>query len=214
MQVTLKSVTKNELNEIIDFDNCYLMNAFIKLGIPAEQLPPSLKLNNLDQAILRGDVLDWIFVDNTLAGYYWFEIKPAHLYIAGLAIKPSFQGKGLIQQILVLADKKAKENKLQSCKLLTIPLNGRAVNAYLKYGYKIIQCALASYFEPEYPDSYRFMMEKNVIIEESVAIDHREVLCTNYELMKNLTDRRYIGVKLIRSSNQDNEENKILFEKF
>ncbi len=214
MQMTSKSVTKNELDEIVDFDNRYLMNAFIELGIPAEQLPPSLKLNDLDQSILRSDVLDWVFVDNTLAGYYWFEIKPDHLYIAGLAIKPNFKGKGLVQQILVLADKKATENKLQSCKLLTIPLNGRAVNAYLKYGYKIIQCALASYFEPEYPDSYRFLMEKNLIPTENVAIDHREVICTDYELMKDLTERKYIGVKLIQSSNQDNEENQILFEKY
>jgi len=113
------------------------------------------------------------------------------------------------------AEEKAKEYQLKSCNLLAIPLNGRAVNAYLKYGYKIIQCALASYFGPEYPDSYRFIMEKKLNQKKSnFAIGHQEVICTDYELMNDLTNQGYVGIKLIRSSSQNNEENKILFEKY
>jgi len=214
MQILTKSVTNNDLNDIIDFDNRYLINMLIELEIPKEQLPSSLTINDIEQAILRGDVLEWIVIDNELAGYYWFEFKPDYLYIAGLAIKPNFQGMGLLQRILRSAEEKADEHQLKSCRLLVIPLNGRAVNAYLKYGYKIITCNLASYFGPQYPHSYRFTMEKNLSFQENtgIAIDSREIICTDYELIKNLTDQGYVGVELIRSSNQHNKENKILFK--
>ena len=215
MQIITKSVFKNDLNDIIDFDNRYLINIFIELGISKEQLPPSLTLKDLNQAILRNDILNWIFVDNELAGYYWFELKPDYLYIAAIAIKPHFQGIELAQEVLCSAEEKAKENQLKSCRLLVIPLNGRAVNTYLKYRYKIIQCALASHFGAEYPNSYRFIMEKNLILRKTdVAIDNQEVICTDYELMKNLINQGYIGTHLIRSLNQENRENKILFKKY
>ncbi len=215
MQFVSKSVSKNELNDVIDFDNQYLMNALTELGISKEHLPPSLTLHDLDQALSRKDALNWIFVDNNVAGYYWFELKPSHLYISGLAIKPNFQGMGLIQWILRLADEKAKEHTLNSCRLIVIPLNGRAVSAYLKDGYQIIQCALASHFGAEYPDSYRFIMEKNLLSKEpGTATDSREVICTEYEKMKDLTDQGYVGIQLIRSPNQNDNENKIVFKKF
>jgi len=215
MQFLTKSVSKNDLKGIIDFDNRYLINTLIELDIPKEQLPPSLTINDLEQAILRGDVLKWLLIDNDLAGYYWFEFKPDYLYIAGLAIKPDFQGIGLIQQILCSADEEAKEHQLKSCRLLVIPLNGRAINAYLKYGYKIITCNLASYFGPQYPNSYRFIMEKHLFIKElDTAMDSREIICTDYELMKKLTDQGYVGVQLIRSPSQNNNKNKIIFKKY
>lgn len=213
MRMVSKPITKNELNDMIDFDRQYLINALIEQDIPSEQLPPSLMLNDLDQAILKDDVLDWIFVDNDLAGYYWFELKQDYLYIAGIAIKPHFQGMGLMQKILLSAEETAKKHQLNSCRLLVIPLNGRAVNVYLKYGYKVIQCAFASYFGPQYPNSYRFIMERNLLVKEpGVAIDVRETVCTDYELMNDLTDQGYIGIQLIRG--QNNNENKIVFKKF
>jgi ribosomal protein S18 acetylase RimI-like enzyme len=215
MQIFTKSVSKSDLKDIVDFDNRYLIDVFIELEIPKEQLPPSLTINDLNQAISRCDVLEWIFYDRDLAGYYWFELKPDHLYIAGLAIKPNFQGMGLVQWILKTAEEKAKEHQLKSCKHLAIPLNGRAVNAYLKYGYKITACKLASYFGPEYPNSYRFIMEKNLLSKEhDVPIDSQEIVCIDYELMENLTEQGYVGVQLIRADNQNDKENKIIFKKY
>ncbi len=215
MQILTKSISKNDFNDIVDFDNQYLINVFIELGIPKEQLPPSWTINELDQAILRGDVLEWIFVGNELAGYYWFELKPDHLYIAGLALKPQFRGIGLVQWILHSADAKVKEQQLNSCKLLVIPLNGRAVNAYLKYGYKIIACKFESFFGPEHPKSYRFIMEKNLLLKESeVVIDSLEIVCTDYELMRDLTEKGYVGVEIIRSYHKNDRENKIIFKKY
>lgn len=215
MQILTKSVSKNDLNDVVDFDNRHLINVFIELGIPKEQLPPSLIIQDLEQAISRRDVLEWIFIDNNLAGYYWFELKPDHLYIAGLAIKSHFQGMGLVQWILNSAEIKAKEHQLNACRLLAIPLNGRAVNAYLKYEYKIIACKLASYFGPQYPNSYRFIMEKNLLFKEpDLLIDNRAIVCTDYELMRELTEQGYIGVQLIRSSSQNDKENKIIFKKY
>lgn len=214
MQISTKSATQNDLQEIIDFDNRYLIDVFIEQKIPKEQLPPSLTIKDLENAISRDDVLEWLFVDNDLAGYYWFERKPDHLYIAGLALKPQFQGKGLVQWILHAAEAKAKEQQLSSCRLLAIPLNGRAVNAYLKYGYKIIDCKFAPFFGPQYKSSYRFIMEKELLKKNAIFTNSREVVCTDYKLMRNLTEEGYVGVGLIRAENHDDQYNNIVFQKY
>ncbi|TAK76823.1 MAG: GNAT family N-acetyltransferase [Gammaproteobacteria bacterium] len=212
--INTQSINRDDFAKLIDFDNRHLINAMKEMQLPPQQLPPALTQEELEKAVERNDVLKWVFVDDELAGYFWLEQKVNYLYISGVAIKENFHGIGLSQYILNLAEEKTKELHLSSCKLAVIPLNGRAVNAYLKHGYKIITCVTA-FFGPHYPDSFRFIMEKNLAPDEKASVprDGQAVSCADYTQLKNATDRGYVGVRLIRSESNNNVENKIWFER-
>ena len=215
-KVTIKTepITYNDFVKLIEFDNIHYINMMKKLGIPDQQLAPPLSLIELDDAYRRKDILEWIYSDGDFAGYFWFEKKLDGLYIAAIAILQNFHGRGLGQYILNLAESKAKENHLCLCRLSVIPLNGRALNAYFKQGYKITACAPA-FFGAQYPDTFRLIMEKNLSASEAekVVTDSVVISCSDYERLKNATDDGYVGVRLIRAENNNNFENKIYFER-
>lgn len=214
MKIRTQPVASNEHSKLIDFDNNYLINVMKEMGISDTQLPPSLEPDELEKAFLRKDTLEWIFVNDVLAGYFWFEKKIDHIYISGFAIKHGFQGIGLCQYVLNKAKKIAEINHLNFCRLAVIPLNGRAINAYLKCGYKITSC-IPKYFGEDYPDSFRFIMEYDLSKKNMTYISTfgREVSCIDHEGLKNATDLRYAGVRIIRTGSNSNSDNYILFEK-
>lgn len=213
MKIQSKSITKNDILKTIEFDKYYLINAMKEMDIPSVQLPPSLTKEELESALLRKDILRWLYVNNELVGYYWFEKKQDCIYIAGFAIKKNFQGIGLSKYVLKLAEKTAIKNQVNFCRLAAIPLNGRAVNAYLKHGYRITSC-IEGFFGENYPDSFRFIMELNVHNKDNANdLTHaHEVLCSDYERLKNLTDQGYIGFHLIQAKNNSNFKNTICFK--
>ncbi len=211
--IAYQSVLTSQIPALIDFDRLYLHNAMKKMGIPDQQLPPLLSINELEIALNKNDHLQWIFVNDALAGYIWIEKKVDCIYIAGVAIKPEFHGQGLIQVILRIAEQIANENNLSICRLAAIPLNGRAVNAYLKFGYQITTCVEA-FFGNKYPDSFRFILEKNLLDNETqVYSEQCEIYCYENKKLKNATDNGYKGLSLITSEKFDNIKNKILFKK-
>lgn len=211
--ITYQSITTNEIPKLIHFDNIYLQGELIKMDIPKRQLPPPFTIEEIKNALAKNDDLQWIIVDGNLAGYIWFEKREDCIYIAGVAIHPEFQGSGIIQHILNSAEQKAKNLNLPLCKLAAIPLNGRAVNAYLKYGYEITRC-IEAFFGPGYPDSFRFIMEKNIVRKATQKFsDECEILCSDYKKLKDATDHSYVGIILKRSEDSKNSGNRIIFVK-
>lgn len=211
--ITSQPITLSQIPLLIDFDHVYLRNAMEKTGVPDQQLPPLLTMNELEVGLNKNDYLQWLFVNNTLAGYVWIEKKMDCIYIAGVALKPEFHGQGLIQMILHVTEQIANENNLSICRLAAIPLNGRAINAYLKWGYKITACVEA-FFGDQYPDSFRFILEKNLLDNKMQEYSEQcEIYCYENEKLKHATDNGYVGISLIASEKFDNAKNKILFKK-
>lgn len=211
--ITYQAIKIDEISALIDFDNLYLRDALAKMGIPMQQLPPSLLVDEVKTALDRNDDIQWIMVDKKLAGYVWFQKKLDCIDISGVALHPDFQGMGLLPQILDAAEQKAHNARLSLCKLAVIPLNGRAIRAYLKHGYKITQC-VEGFFGPEHPESFRFIMEKNLSENKNENFSEGyEIICSDYQGLKKATDNSYIGIRIIRSENSANAENKISFAK-
>ncbi|MEO8401725.1 MAG: GNAT family N-acetyltransferase [Gammaproteobacteria bacterium] len=211
--ITYRPLAISEIPDLIDFDNVYLKDVMENMGIPHQQLPPSLTIDEVKESLAKKNDVEWIFFNDVLAGYLWLEKQNDCIYIAGVAIKPKFYGIGLIQNVLNTAEQKAKKNNLPACRLAAIPINGRAVNAYLKYGYKIISCVEAL-FGVEYPESFRFIMEKSLLSKGTGPFtEEYEICCSDYKKLKQATDNAYIGIRLIGSKNQNNLENTICFVK-
>lgn len=209
--IRIQSVTCSELINLIRFDDRYYSDVMKKIGISVHSVL-SLTLVELGKALQNKDILAWIFYNDELAGYFWFEQKPDCIYIASLVIKQSFHGAGLCQYILNLAEEKAKEHHLILCRLKVIPLNGCAVNAYFKQRYRIIEFipGLSGYNNP---DDFRFLMEKNISknLTTIISSDRVAISCGDHDKLKNAIDQGYIGINFARGKN--NFDNKIWFER-
>lgn len=209
--IETKSITSDEITQLIDYDHVHLQLAMNQSGLSKEELAPPLTHNEIIQAYNRKDILKWILFDKQLAGYFWFQIKSDCLYINAIAIDKKFQGKGIVQYVLTLADKIAGEH-LSRCSLSVSPMNGRALNAYLKFGYQIVD-AVSSFFGHHYPNTFRLVMEKSQLNGKKKIIDEFDVSCINYEKLKNTISSGYIGVGLIVSESGRNDQNMIHFVK-
>lgn len=215
MIITSRPIKLQELHDLIEFDRLYLVEKMENLGIAKSKCPPILEYTDLMTAHHRKDILLWLLVDKNLAGYIWRIKKSTHLFNAGAAIKPEFYGSSLSHYFLNLTDEIAKEVGLPIIRTTVIPENGRAVSAYMKHGYSIIDC-LSAYAGPQYPDTFRCLMEKN-LIETTVAktsIDSCEVFCTDEKNLKMMTDSGYVGTGFIKESEIDFAKNKIIFQRF
>jgi hypothetical protein len=183
-------------------------------GVPLLQLAPSLTIHELEEAYIRKDVLAWVLVDNNIVGYFWFEKKPESLYISGVAIKKEFQGQGIVQYILKLAEEYSRKNYFSKCTLSVHPLNGPAINVYLKHNYIVVN-AISSFFGPKYPDSFRLILEKALTTTCKIQYSDKsyDVSCHDENGLKNAINNGYVGINLIKSDNKSNSYNKICFSK-
>jgi ribosomal protein S18 acetylase RimI-like enzyme len=213
-KITTKPISHSKLSQLIDFDTTYLLSLMKEIEIPEQQLPLPLSLDSLEKSLDTHDILEWIFLDHHLAGYFWLEYKIDYLYIAGLVIKTDFHGQDLCQYALKCAEEKALEHGFNTCKLAVIPLNGRALNAYLKYGYKITEC-IPSFFGHEHPESVRFIMTKNLLPSDTTPNDDAGYAlgCIEYEKIKEATQKGDLGVRLLPSETKDSYQNRIWFER-
>jgi ribosomal protein S18 acetylase RimI-like enzyme len=211
--IRIVPINPGELQKLIAFDNQYFINMLKEQGVSAKDRPAEFTVDELEKAFYRKDILNWVFNNDELAGYFWFELKSDHLYIPGIVIKENFYGKGIGQYVLDLAEEQAKETNLSLCKLAVIPLNGRALNLYFKQGYKITYC-LSNFSGSENPGSFHLIMEKNLLgINQVNTISERlTIICTDYNKLEAVLENGYIGTS-ISSQSDNNFENKIGFEK-
>jgi ribosomal protein S18 acetylase RimI-like enzyme len=212
MQIATRPICKNEFSSLIEFDDIYLQKSMNEAGVPLLQLAPSLTIHELEDAYKRKDVLAWVLIDNDVVGYFWFEKKSNSLYISGIAIKKEFQGYGIVQYILKLAEEHAMKNYLSKCTLSVHPLNGPAINVYLKHNYIVVN-AISSFFGLNYPDSFRLILEKALTCKIQYSDKSYEVLCNDNDGLNNAINNGYVGISLIRSDNKSNSCNKICFAK-
>ncbi len=210
-------IARNELPKLITFDNEHIQNVMLEYGVPINQLAPTLTEAELETAYRRNDELAWIYINDhdEIAGYCWFEPKADSLYLAGIAIRREFFGRGICQHILNYAEQVAQERGLLKCSLAVIPLNGRAIKAYLKHGYQIVRCVPA-FFGIEHPDTLRFVMEKHFILSQVKRriISKRTIVCTDTQQLQKAIDSGYVGIGIVQPQNNNNFENKIIFAKY
>lgn len=212
MTFKFSSIQFHELGDLIEFDTLHLVEVMKKIGISTSKCSLPLDYNELVTAYQRKDTLLWLFSDEELAGYIWRTHQPTHLFSAGAAIKEKFYGFGLSGYIAKLTEQIAKNAGLNLSQLTVIPENGRAVSAFMKQGYQIIKCVSAS----RQPYAFRCLMEKNfqTTNAKKLAIDAREIACTDEESLKKITDEGYVGTRFIKLNAHDFTQNKILFELF
>jgi len=213
-KIKTRQIKLSELYDLIDFDKIYLLDVMKKIGVKESKCAPLLTHDEILLAYNRKDILLWIFVNDNLAGYMWREKRSDCLFGAGIAIKPEYYGSGLSNYIINLTEKIAKESNLTTCRLAVIPINYRVVGAYMKHGYRIVEC-ISAYAGSKYPDTFRCIMEKKLQkINNENILDRCEVLCSDEYKLQEMTDRGYVGVGLIRKNNENLTDNKIVFEKF
>jgi GNAT superfamily N-acetyltransferase len=213
LKISTKPVLKNEFLELIEFDKIHFYQSMKNMGLPHDILPPFFTEIDVEKSHYRGDQIEWILVnDDIKAGYFWFEIKLDCLFIVGIAIQREFYGLGIGQYILKLAEKKARDANLTLCRLLVIPMNGRAIKCYLNYGYHIVQYVTAAW-GPKYPNTFRLIMEKSLSNTPTKVSspDTIEIICTDKEKIKRVIDSGYLGDELVRQEN--NANNSIIFKK-
>lgn len=207
--ITTSPVLYSHFSRLIELDRKVMSE---ETSMPANQAPPVLTYAELDKSLSSGDCIEWLYYGKELAGYYWFERKPDHLYIAGIVIRKPFQGLGLSRHVLTIADKKAQEWQLSPCRLTVSPLNGPALSAYFKHQYRIIQ-SVPSFFGPTHPNLFRFIMEKNPHAPQEILNEELQILCSDFTTLKKVTDEKYSGIGLIRSEKGRNDQTKIIFQK-
>lgn len=211
-KIQIQPILPEEFPTLINFDNTYFRELIKGISLPISAMPVSFTLEELAAAFQNNNPLAWIFINKEPVGYFWFEPQISALHISGLVIKPNFYGLGISQYILDLAEKIAKEQFLKCCRLKVMPLNGRAVHAYLKCGYQITNYSDCVY-DSHHLVSLRFIMEKAFTKRETnFLIDECEINCSDYEKLKDIIDRKYVGTGLIRASNNNSLENKLRFE--
>lgn len=215
MAIKSRPVELHELPDLIEFDRLHLVDVMKSLGIAESKCPPVLEYAEVAAAYHRGDIFLWLLVDENLAGYMWRVKQPDCLFSAGAVIKKEFYGLGLSRHIIDLTEKIAKEAGLTASRIAVIPENGRAVNAFMKQGYRITAYTSA-YFGLQYPDTFRCIMQKNFSenSDKEIVIDSREILCSDKKGLKQTIDSGYIGTYFIRSADKDSSKSKIRFQKF
>lgn len=108
--ITTRHVCEDELSELIIFDNRYFQTIMIEeMNIPPDEVPPALTYQELKESHDNGDDIEWIYFNNELAGYFWFEYKRDCLFISGLAVKENFYGVGICEYVLNLVPQRAKK---------------------------------------------------------------------------------------------------------
>jgi ribosomal protein S18 acetylase RimI-like enzyme len=214
LKISTKPILKNEFSELIEFDKIHFFQYMKNAGLHQDELPPLFTEVDIEKSYDRGDQIEWILVnDHTKGGYFWFEVKPDCLFIVGIAIQQAFYGVGMAQYVLELAEKKARDAaNLTLCRLVVIPLNGRAIKCYLNNGYRIVKF-VSAFWGPQYPNTSRFIMEKSLSgIPVKVSLtDTIEIVCTDKENIQKVIDSGYIGIQLVRGKN--NADNRIIFKK-
>lgn len=213
LKISTKPILKNEFPELIEFDKIHFLQYMKTAGLNQDELPPLFTEVDIEKDYDRGDQIEWIIVnDHIKGGYFWFEIKSDCLFIVGVAIQQAFYGLGMAQYVLELAEKKARYANLTLCRLVVIPMNGRAIKCYLDNGYRIVKF-VSAFWGSQYPNTSRFIMEKSLSdIPAKVSLtDTIEIICTDKKNIQKVLDSGYIGVQLIRGKN--NADNRIIFKK-
>jgi ribosomal protein S18 acetylase RimI-like enzyme len=191
---TTRPIQPREFNQLIAFDQKALIE---DTGISHDYGPPPLTVEELEHAH-KYNILEWVVVHDVLAGYFWLENRNDHFFISGLAVMPEHYGSGLAQMILHLVDEKAKTLGLNIIKLAVMPENGRAINAYFKFGYQITAYN-PDYFGSQYPNKFRLIMEKRLDLPPpNLLADRCEIVCTNREAHKKVIDNGYVGIGIKR----------------
>ncbi|MBS0350873.1 MAG: GNAT family N-acetyltransferase [Proteobacteria bacterium] len=122
MNITTKSISKNEFLELIEFDKIHFYQSMEKLNLPVAMLPPLYKEEDIARGYNQGDQIDWVMVNGHIkAGYLWFKMELNYLFIEAIVLQEQFCGLGIGQYILELAEKKAKQANLELCRLVVMP---------------------------------------------------------------------------------------------
>lgn len=199
-----------ELPKVVQFDNMAMLE---KNDTPSDHFPPPLTVRELLEAYKKGDVFGGIFDDgNQLLAYFWFEVRVGELYISSMAVHPNYRNRGISQQILTVVDDEARKRGLNGCTLSVDPFNGRGISAYFKNGYRIVGYKTA-YFGQEYPNTDRFLMEKQLYGKSSLRNEVVEVECDDVVPLNEVLSNGFIGESLIRSEDRNDRKNKIVFRK-
>lgn len=211
LHIKLRPLVSEEIDELIHFDQIYLRQVMAQTGIPADNLPPILSREEIEEGLSQMDQIEWIMIDDqSKAGYFWFQKRSDCLFINGIALKPEFYGMGLAQYALGVAEQNALAAQLKDCKLAVIPVNSRALKCYFKAGYRVVQY-ISSYFGPKHPNTFRLIMVKFLDNQNLPTFGHEnlEILCADQIGQKESLDSGYIGIDLIPG--YSNGESKIIF---
>lgn len=205
------------LQQVLDFDK---MAYFQQNDTPKDHEPPEYTLQELKDVFQHGEI-NGIYAtplgssQEEMIGFYIFERKPKEpdaLYVGGLDIHPDYRDAGLGSWVLQIAEETAKQTEGVNHLTLTVdPLNGRGLNAYLKFGFRVTK------FDKDHfgPNMDRFLMEKQLnqtpLREYQTA---RVVNCGDTGGLTQASQDNLVGVALQRPSDgepQDNYHNKIVF---
>lgn len=129
-----------------------------------------------------------------------------------MGVHPNYRGKGFGKSILLLLEKEAKYRGLKKCSLTVDPFNEKAIYLYFLCGFEITGYKTA-YFSSANPNSDRFWMEKNLDSPKQTGKQSLNIRVDNIDLLKSTIQKKYIGIKLIRSANQNCKHNFIVFRK-
>src|SRR5258706_6844095 len=207
------------LQTLLNFDE---MAYFQQNDTPKDHEPPRYTLQEIKDIFNHGEIYGIYGIplgknEEEMIGCYIFENKdekPDALYIGGLDIHPDYRDLGLGSWVLQIAEEIAKTTDgIKSLTLTVDPLNGRGLNAYLRFGFRVIG------FEKDHfgPRTDRFLMEK--ILEEPPIANYaieRIVSCGNTEELQRAANDHLWGVKLERLQThepQDNYHNRVVFIK-
>lgn len=207
--IKLNSVTLEETDELIQFDQAYLRHYLVEIGIAADNLPFIFSREEIAEGLSQGDQIEWLIVDDKVkAGYFWFQKRKDCLFINGIALKPEFYGKGLAQYALRIAEQNALSAQLKYCRLAVTPINSRALKCYFKAGYCVMQY-VSAYFGSEHPNTFRLIMVKSLDSELLLTSGYKnlEISCEDQTGQKEAIDKGYVGIGIIHS----NSEYKIIF---
>jgi ribosomal protein S18 acetylase RimI-like enzyme len=170
-----------------------------------------LKVEDVTNALANGSIIHGAFSQFQLIGFSWLTPQEGQLTVSVLSVHPEFRDHGLGTAFLQKADTVALEMKLPRTTLAVDPWNGRGVNTYLRHGYKIVDLKEA-YFGPDYPQSQRFIMVKELAKEKFPYTESIDFQVDASEDIKYALSLGFVGTRLLRSE-YDSRKNMITFER-
>ena len=112
-------------------------DAYLPAYLPLFGRAPMPAVEDYAPRIARGEV--WLQeVGGELAAALVLEPKPAYLLLYSIAIRPTFQGRGLAAKLLAFADGRARETGFAEIRLYTNEKMLRNQTIYRRAGYREI----------------------------------------------------------------------------
>lgn len=185
--------------------------AFKSNNTPNDHAPPHWTFDEFKEYLQRGEITKGIYIFDKLIAFFIFHPQKNQLYITEIGVHPDYREKGLGKWILSTLEGEAENRDLKKCSLSVDPYNANALNLYLHYGYMVTDYK-SGYFGEEYPNTDRFLMEKNFNTCSTPGNNTLEIKVSEVNSLKSAFQKGYIGTALNNSSSNDPKKNILILK--